>query len=187
MFILSSFLCSRAVQLKSRSEIRWAAPWSFSSTSTPELQTCSPSFTASASAAQRTGRAKYEGLIPSDMAWSQTDYLESMKLSEVCFVTVSSRSTEMARWRIRTALCMKSEGTSVSVRGCTVSSALTFAWLSAHWADEGTWCYVMICANARETGAVHLRLSEQMKAYDTHICALTGELTERTFKLVLSV
>lgn len=64
VMIKKIFFClffSRVVQWRSRSGIWWAAPWSSSSTSTPGPQTCSPSFTASSSAALKTERAKCEG------------------------------------------------------------------------------------------------------------------------------
>ena len=44
--------------------------------------------------------------------------------------------------------------------------------------------YVMKCASAKQTRAVHLQLSEQTNAYytHTHVCAVTWELTQWTEK-----
>lgn len=72
---------------------------------------------------------------------------------------------------------MKLAGTLVS------TIRLTFACLSAHWANKGSkvlhneLCKRQIKGVGGEWTAAHLQLSEQRNAYSAHVCAVTGELT----------
>lgn len=80
-------------------------------------------------------------------------------------------STGTALSCIQTAPCTKWEGISVRGSGCTVGTALTFACLSAHWANKGSKVlYNDLCNRQTDTSSASAVIRAEKCLLHTCLC-----------------